>query len=86
MWREADLPDEIIAPAAPPAATVIDLERAIARLPNHQRAVVVLHDIEGFTHEEIGAQLGVAEGTSKATLHRARAALRCMLNDGVFHD
>jgi len=43
----------------------------------------VLHDIEGFTHEEIGEQLGVAEGTSKATLSRARHTLRLALNEGV---
>ena len=62
---------------------MIDLERALASLPNHQLIVVVLHDIEGFTHEEIGAQLGVAEGTSKATLSRARHALRLALSEGV---
>ncbi|MGH7711657.1 MAG: RNA polymerase sigma factor [Gemmatimonadaceae bacterium] len=66
-------------------ATAIDLERAIARLPAHQRAIVVLHDVEGFTHEEIAKQLGVAVGTSKGTLSRARSALRQMLNDGVSH-
>jgi RNA polymerase sigma-70 factor (ECF subfamily) len=54
-------------------------------LPDHQRVVVVLHDVEGFTHEEIGKQLGIATGTAKATLSRARAALRRMLNDGVSH-
>ena len=63
--------------------TTIDLERALARLSSHQRAIVVLHDVEGFTHEEIARQLGVAVGTSKGTLSRARAALRRMLNDGV---
>lgn len=74
-----------IADSTPPdgPATAIDLERAIARLPHHQRAVVVLHDIEGFTHEEIASQLGIALGTSKGTLSRARGALRRMLNDGV---
>jgi RNA polymerase sigma-70 factor (ECF subfamily) len=66
-------------------ATAIDLERAFTRLPAHQRAVVVLHDVEGFTHEEIAQQLGVALGTSKATLSRARSALRHMLNNGVSH-
>ena len=64
-------------------ASGIDLERAIAALPNHQRAVVILHDIEGFTHQEIGRQLGLATGTSKATLSRARAALRHLLNGGL---
>jgi RNA polymerase sigma-70 factor (ECF subfamily) len=64
---------------------MIDLERALAALPDHQRVVVVLHDIEGFTHEEIGEQLGVATGTSKATLSRARHALRLSLNEGASH-
>jgi RNA polymerase sigma factor (sigma-70 family) len=62
---------------------MIDLERALASLPDHQRLVVVLHDVEGFTHEEIGAQLGLATGTSKATLSRARCALRQALTRGV---
>jgi RNA polymerase sigma-70 factor (ECF subfamily) len=53
-----------------------DLERAIARLPQGARAVFVLHDVEGFTHEEIGGFLGVTAGTSKAQLHRARMILR----------
>lgn len=82
--EQASEPFEI-ADSSPPdgPATAIDLERAIARLPDHQRAVVVLHDIEGFTHEEIASQLGIALGTSKVTLSRARGALRRMLNDGV---
>jgi RNA polymerase sigma-70 factor (ECF subfamily) len=65
--------------------TAIDLERAIARLPDRQRVIVVLHDVEGFTHEQIANQIGVPLGTSKATLSRAREALRRMLNDGVPH-
>jgi len=54
----------------------IDLERAIALLPEHARAVFVLHDIEGYQHGEIAEITGVAEGTSKAQLHRARKLLR----------
>ena len=65
--------------------TTIDLERAIARLPDHQRVIVVLHDIEGLTHEEIATQIAIPVGTSKVTLSRARDALRRMLNDGVSH-
>ena len=57
----------------------IDLERAIARLPNGYRAVLVLHDVEGFTHEEIGRQLGIAVGTSKSQLFDARRAIRSLL-------
>jgi RNA polymerase sigma-70 factor (ECF subfamily) len=54
----------------------IDLERAIAALPGGYRAVFVLHDIEGLTHEEIGGLLGVEPGTSKSQLFHARRALR----------
>ena len=56
--------------------TGIDLERAMALLPPGARNVFILHDVEGFRHEEIGRMLGVAEGTSKAQLHRARRLLR----------
>ncbi len=63
----------------PPGIT-IDLEQAIARLPEGARQVFVLHDIEGWTHEEIAAELGLVPGTSKSQLSRARAALRRMLD------
>jgi RNA polymerase sigma-70 factor (ECF subfamily) len=62
-------------PAAPPGAGV-DLERAIGLLPNGARTVFVLHDVEGLRHREISELLGVAEGTTKAQLHRARRMLR----------
>ena len=58
-----------------PGPEPIDLERAIAALPPRARAVLVLHDIEGLDHAEIGESLGIAIGTSKAQLHRARQAL-----------
>ena len=54
----------------------IDLERAIAALPEGAREVFVLYDIEGYTHAEIGEMTGIAEGTSKAQLFRARHLLR----------
>ena len=54
----------------------MDLERAIATLPPGARQALVLHDIEGFKHEEIAQQLGTAVGTVKAQLHRARRLLR----------
>ncbi|MCE2901515.1 MAG: RNA polymerase sigma factor [Gemmatimonas sp.] len=57
----------------------LDLEGAMARLPNGARLVFLLHDIEGFTHEEIGTQLGITSGGSKAQLHRARMLLRAAL-------
>jgi len=59
-----------------------DLERAVASLPPRARAVLVLHDIEGWKHEEIGRELGMAVGSSKAQLHRARALLRSRIGDG----
>ena len=54
----------------------LDLDAAIARLPEGARAVFVLHDVEGYRHAEIGDLLGIAEGTSKAQLFRARRLLR----------
>ena len=57
------------------------LAAAIDGLPDGYRAVFVMHDVEGYTHEEIGAALGIAGGTSKAQLFRARAKLRAQLAD-----
>jgi RNA polymerase sigma factor (sigma-70 family) len=67
-----------IADAGTPDLT-IDLERAIAGLPDGYRVVLVLHDVEGFTHEEIGRLLEVEPGTSKSQLFHARRALRLRL-------
>lgn len=64
-----------------PLLTAMDLERCIAKLPEGARVVYVLHEIEGFPHHEIAAQLQVATGTVKAQLHRARRLLRVMLTD-----
>jgi len=57
------------------------LQRAIDGLPDGYRTVFVMHDVEGYTHEEIGQALGIQSGTSKAQLHRARARLRDELAD-----
>ena len=54
----------------------IDLERAIERLPSGCREAFVLHDIEGFDHKEVGDVLGIAEGTSKSQVFKARMKLR----------
>jgi RNA polymerase sigma-70 factor (ECF subfamily) len=62
-------------------ALSVDLERAVAALPPRARAVLVLYDIEGWKHEEIAAQLGMAVGSSKAQLHRARGLLRARLGE-----
>ena len=54
----------------------MDLERALAALPPRAREVLVLHDIEGYRHREIASMMGIAPGTSKAQLHRARILFR----------
>jgi len=61
---------------APRAGLGVDLERAIAGLPPGARAVFVLYDVEGYGHQEIAQMTGIAAGTSKAQLHRARRLLR----------
>jgi len=60
-------------------ALTLDLERAVASLPPRARAVLVLYDVEGWKHEEIATELGMAVGSSKAQLHRARGLLRARL-------
>ncbi|MDQ3996263.1 MAG: RNA polymerase sigma factor [Gemmatimonadota bacterium] len=55
--------------------TAIDIERAIAALPPGARSAFVLHDVEGFSHAEIAELTGLAEGTIRAQLHRARKLL-----------
>jgi RNA polymerase sigma factor (sigma-70 family) len=79
-WEAPADPDRPEPWCPPPRqADRIDLERAIALLPAGYRAVLVLHDVEGFTHEEIGEQLGIAPGTSKSQLSHARRAVRRLL-------
>jgi len=71
--------DEVLEylPARPGTSDMgLDFETAIERLPDGARQVFVLHDVEGFKHEEIGRMMGVTSGTSKAQLHRARMLLR----------
>jgi RNA polymerase sigma-70 factor (ECF subfamily) len=67
------------APLVPSAVSRVDLERAIARLPDGCRTAFVLHDVEGFEHHEVAALLGVSEGTSKSQVHKARLKLRAWL-------
>lgn len=82
--RETDL-DDAGHVAGGPRQAEPDLKRrlhaAIDALPEGYRTVFLLHDVEGYTHEEIGAALGVETGTSKAQLSRARAKLREALAD-----
>ena len=68
------------APALPAPIARIDLERAIAQLPEGCRAAFVLHDVQGLEHREVGEALGIAEGTSKSQVHKARLRLRALLS------
>lgn len=61
-------------------AEKINLDKAIEKLPERDRQVFVLHDVEGYRHEEIAGMLGVTAGTTKAQLHRARRMLREVLS------
>jgi RNA polymerase sigma-70 factor (ECF subfamily) len=73
--------EELYGASAPPShADRMDLEAAVALLPPGARRVFVLHDVQGYRHEEIAEMLGVTSGGSKAQLHRARLLLREALN------
>jgi RNA polymerase sigma-70 factor (ECF subfamily) len=74
-----ELPDAPVARREAEPDLKLKLARAIDALPAGYRAVFVMHDVEGYTHEEIGRALGVQPGTSKAQLFRARARLRSEL-------
>jgi RNA polymerase sigma-70 factor (ECF subfamily) len=81
--RMLDDPDglELDASAAPPDLdTAMDVAEATAKLPGGARIVFVLHDIEGYSHDEIATMTGIAAGTSRAQLFRARRALARMLD------
>jgi RNA polymerase sigma-70 factor (ECF subfamily) len=76
----------IVADSEPPLAggfDRVDLERALSALAPGFRQVLVLHDVEGYTHEEIGRLLGIEPGTSKSQLSRARAAMRRLLGEAT---
>lgn len=78
--HEAPMPDTV--PVAPRLGDVLleqRLEVALDGLPEGMRSVLILHDVEGYTHEEIGELLGVTSGTSKSQLFKARAKMRDML-------
>ena len=72
LWVETDALETVPIPPREPS----DVESLINALPERCRAVVVMHDIEGYTHDEIAAALGIASGTSKHQLHRGRTLLR----------
>ena len=83
--RDADeLPETIAMPFRDPGEADElrrRLSEALTTLTERQRSVIVLHDLEGFTHGEIGGMLGIPEGTARSDLHHARAALRRVLKD-----
>jgi len=62
----------------------IDLENAIASLPVGYRQILILHDVEGYTHQEIGELLAINPGTSKSQLFQARKTIRNYLSDLMF--
>ena len=70
------LATEVERPLEPSVFDVHDLEKAIGELPPGYRQVIVLHDVEGYTHQEIAELLDIAEGTSKSQLYHARKTLR----------
>jgi RNA polymerase sigma-70 factor (ECF subfamily) len=81
--REDALEDEATAPPPAPRDEPelrMDIEAAVRALPPMARQVLILHDVEGYEHGEIGRALGIAEGTSKAHLFRARRLLREVLS------
>jgi len=87
MQRSTDSLDEegAIEPAAampvvPTAISRLDLDRAIARLPEGCRAAFVLHDVEGLEHHEVASLLGISQGTSKSQVHKARMRIRGFLH------
>ncbi len=75
-FHDDDAPLELVSARPRSPESVMDFEQALARLPEGARQVFVLHDVEGYRHEEIAEMLGLATGTSKSQLHRARMALR----------
>ena len=76
--RMSDDPDalELVTVAPRRGDQRVDFERAIEQLPAGAREIFVLHDVEGYKHREIGVMLGIAAGTSKRQLHRARMLMR----------
>jgi RNA polymerase sigma-70 factor (ECF subfamily) len=78
---DEDNATEVASPERPAEANAarLDLEQAIEALPPSYRATFVLHDVEGYQHDEIAKLLGIAEGSSKSLLHKARLRLRTLL-------
>ncbi|MBX3280544.1 MAG: RNA polymerase sigma factor [Acidobacteria bacterium] len=85
--EEGDVPEQVeVGSNRPESMPVIDriaLDKAIGQLPPGYRTVFVLHDVEGYEHEEVANLLGCSVGTSKSQLHKARMRLRQLLNQRV---
>ena len=85
MKREQSLEEVHVEPTtgedASSSSEIRDLESAIAQLPERARSVLVLHDIEGYRHRDIAEMTGMAVGSSKAQLHRARKLIRARLGE-----
>jgi RNA polymerase sigma-70 factor (ECF subfamily) len=81
--EEGDTPVQVVVgtgnPNTMPVVDRIALDKAISQLPPGYRTVFLLHDVEGYEHEEIARQLGCSVGTSKSQLHKARMKLRMLL-------
>ncbi len=78
--REGPMPETIaVSPESSDVLLGDRLERALDQLPVRMRKVLILHDVEGYTHDEIGELLGVAPGTSKSQLFKARGKMRTLL-------
>ncbi len=80
---DGEMPDQVDPlsdnPRAMPIVDQIALDNAISKLPKGYRAVFILHDVEGYEHEEVAKILGCSSGTSKSQLHKARLRLRKFL-------
>lgn len=77
---EPHLPDGSSRGLAEQTVAKMDLERAVAQLPPGCRAAFLLHDVQGMEHGEVADALGIAEGTSKSQVHKARLRLRALLS------
>ncbi|MDQ1525213.1 MAG: hypothetical protein QOE47_3137 [Pyrinomonadaceae bacterium] len=83
ITEDGETPNEVVRgtehPGRMQVVDKISLDNALARLAPGYRAVFILHDVEGYEHEEIGRMLGCSTGTSKSQLHKARLRLRKLL-------
>jgi RNA polymerase sigma-70 factor, ECF subfamily len=83
LTEEGETPIQIVRgtenPESMPVVDRIALERAVQQLPPGYRSVFVLHDVEGYEHDEISKMMGISSGTSKSQLHKARLKLRHLL-------